>query len=133
MALRPNTMPPSTSMTTAVETLGSCHSKKLSFGQASTSRPSMTRATNAAPQLTQKCPTTRTRLRLRGGCVLLLLGRSLHIRDAHLVAAALLGGIERLVRPFHQRREQGRFIGGGDTDEPALFTTLMERADQALY
>src|ERR1700694_4408808 len=102
MDLRPSTIPAlPASTTTAVETLGSCHRTKPSFGQASTSRPSMMRGTSAAPQLTQKCPTQvdftgRARLVLRGGRVLLLLGRSFYIRDANLVAAALLGGIERL-------------------------------------
>src|ERR1700674_2982006 len=91
--LRPRTIPPSASTTTAVDTFGSCHKMKLSLGQASTSRPSITRGTNSAPQFTQKCPTPRRRLGLRGGCVLLLfpLERRLHVSNPYLVAAALLG------------------------------------------
>src|SRR5260370_35039651 len=57
-----------------------------------------------------------TWFRLRGRCVLLLLGRRLQVRDPDLVAAALLGGIKRLVCALHQAREQSRLIGGGDSD-----------------
>ena len=48
--------------------------------------------------------------------VLLLFRRRAHVGDPDLIAAALLGGIERLVGPLHQGGEQGRFIGGSDAD-----------------
>src|ERR1700730_2437159 len=115
MARRPNTIPPSASTTTAVDTCGSCHRTKPSFGHASTSRPSITRGTNAAPQLTQKWP-TRRKITGRLSVLLLFRRRRAHVRDADLVAAALLGGIERLVGPLHQGGEQGRLIGGCDAD-----------------
>src|SRR5260370_576496 len=108
-------MPPSASTTTAVDTFGAGHKTKPSRGQASTSRPSMTRGTRAVPQLTQKCPTQmdctgRTSLRLRGRRVLLLclLERRLHVGDPDLVAAALLGCVEGLVGPLHHARDQSR-------------------------
>src|SRR5258708_13160266 len=99
-------MPPSASTTTAVDTFGSCHKTKPSRGQASTSRPSMTRGTRAVPQLTQKCPTQmdctgRTSLRLRGPRVLLLclLESRPHLHDPDPAAPALLRALPGLVPP----------------------------------
>src|SRR5690348_11359302 len=50
-------MAPPTSTTTAATTLGSRQRTKSSFGQASTSLPSITRVSSGVPHLTQKWPT----------------------------------------------------------------------------
>src|SRR5437899_2458500 len=112
-------MPPSDSTTTAVATFGSCHSTKPSIGHVSTSRPSMIVATSGVPQLMQKCRSdTPPRLDRFGSPRLgVLLGAwALHVRHAHLVAAALLGRVQRLVGAVDQRGEQRRLVRGGDTD-----------------
>src|SRR5512135_2515713 len=113
MARRPSTTPPSDSTTTAVATFWSRHSTNSSLGQASTSRPSMMRGTSAAPQLTQKCPIPGGLYEVGGPGRLgvLLADRHAHVRHAHLVATALLRGVQGPVRVLHEAREKGGVVG----------------------
>src|SRR5438309_832150 len=117
MARRPKTMPPSASTTTAAATFGSRQRTYPSFGHTSSACPSMVCKTSGAPQLTQKCATRWTLDRFGLWPRRARLGRrTLHVGDADLVATALLGRIERLVRAVDQLCEQRRVVGRRDAD-----------------
>src|SRR6266542_5543156 len=140
MARRPSTTPPSCSTTTAAATFGSRQRTKSSLAQASSSRPSMTLMTRGAPQLTQKWATSPDSSRFKSRPDLLrrrqaslvppatldrfwlwprhvwFRGGGVHVGDPHLVAASLLGHVERLVGAVDQLREEGGVVGGRDAD-----------------